>query len=85
MACPGEKEKRIARSDESEREKDGVQERRESLRLPKEFSYLETFIIRAFAWRTLPCPRLQSTRVMKHDSRADFVGRQILKFRKDDF
>lgn len=47
---------------------------RQSLRLPKEFAYLTTFIIRVFAWQSLLRPRLQSTRIVQHDPRADFVA-----------
>ena len=47
---------------------------RRSLRLPKEFAYLTTFIIRVFAWQSLLRPRLQSTRIVQHDPRADFVA-----------
>lgn len=56
---------------------------RRSLRLPKEFAYLTTFIIRVFAWQSLLRPRLQSTRIVQHDPRADFVCVGFRNFRND--
>lgn len=82
---------RIARRNERERERERQEleasklkrSARRSLRLPKEFAYLTTFIIRVFAWQSLLRPRLQSTRIVQHDPRADFVCVGFRNFRND--
>ena len=71
----GEKERERERGGRKEEErvksqKPGKLKRsaQESLRLPKEFAYLATFIIRVFGWQSLPHSWLQSHRIVARDS-----------------